>query len=498
MPAARAALAFLALAAAAAPPPATEERSTRQLLQAGGIAIEEGDFQAAESRFREVADLDPRLPQAHFGLALAALGRHDRRGAERALRAAEQIAPAQPEVRYALGVTAFAFDDGRTAEVEFKAAADADPTFLEARYALGIAAGLRGDLVAAESALRGALRLDPLHPPSHYQLGAVLARGGNVDGALLELSRALAHTPSLAEARAEDPLGFAERRVPPPVPSGTLGLPLPVLRPSLAWARRRPGPAADAPTADIPDWLLYYEMALQLEDAGQYAGEVERLQKALAIKDRSEALAVVADRLVDYSPHLHMTIAMHRLGNFREAFLHLGIAMNEGNASPEALRALGVLVQKDRLRPRIYLDPLPDQTTDEAITVRGVILADEAVQRVEISGREAVLRPATPQEVDDRSPDGNKGARRDAGQGMLFEVTGQRLALGTNLVTVRPYFRNPARDGDLVEARVVRLPPPAPAPEPAPPSKPAPPAKPAPPRGGTTSKPARPKPPGAP
>jgi tetratricopeptide (TPR) repeat protein len=497
MPAARTALALLALAAAAVPIPAIEERSTRQMLQAGAIAIEEGDFQAAESQFRGAADLDPRLPQAHFGLALAALGRHDRRAAERALRAAEQLAPSQPEVRYAIGVTAFAFDDGRTAEIEFRAAADADPAFLEARYALGIAAGLRGDLVAAESALRAALRLDPLHPPSHYQLGAVLARGGNVDGALAELSRALARTPSLAEARAEDPLGFAERRVPPPVPSGTLGLPLPVLRPSLAWAQRRPGPAAGTPTAaDIPDWFLYYETALQLEDAGQYAGEVERLQKALAIKDRSEALAVVADRLVDYSPHLHMTIAMHRLGNFREAFLHLGIAKNEGNASPEALRALGVLVQKDRLRPRIYLDALPDRTTDEAITVRGVILADEAVQRVEISGREAVLRQATPQEVDDRSPEGDKWTGRDAGQGMLFEVTGQRLALGTNVVTVRPYFRNPARDGDLVEAHVVRLPPPAPEPAPAP--KPAPPAKPATPRGGTTAKPARPKPPGAP
>jgi hypothetical protein len=154
-----------------------------------------------------------------------------------------------------------------------------------------------------------------------------------------------------------------------------------------------------------------------------------------------------------------------------------------------------VLIQKDRLRPRILLDPLPDKTTESTITIRGVVMADEAVSRVEVSGREALLRPAGAAEVSERLPGTDKAAARDGGQPVLFELSNLRLAEGTNVIAVRPYFRNPARDGDLLEARVVRLPPPPP---PAPETPPA--AKPAAPKGGG-KKPAPkqpPKPPAAP
>jgi len=500
---------------AAAPAPPAGERSTRELLQAGGLAIEEGNYQAARDRFREAADIDPRLAQAHYGLGLAALGERDRRGAEKSLRAALEAAPAQAEIRYALGVTEFIYGDPRAAEPDLRAAADADRRLLEARYAVGLAAAQRGDLSAAEAAFRDTLRLDGRHAAAHYMLGAVLGRAGDIEGAVAELSTAVEQAPAIREARADDALLFAARAVAPAAASATLGLPLPVVRPGLAWAAQRAGPARGgaakaaptqggavrpapgpaAPRPGIPDWFLYYYMALQLEDAGQWAASVDMMQKALALKDRSEGLAVVADRLVDYSPHVHLAADYHHLGQYRDAFLHLGIARNEGNASADALRALGVLIQKDRLRPRILLDALPDRTTDEAITIRGVVLADEAVSRVEVSGREALLRPAGAAEVSERLPDADKAAARDAGQPVLFELGNLRLAEGTNVIAVRPYFRNPARDGDLLEARVVRMPPPpAPAPEPPPP------AKPAAPRGGGR-KPAPktpPKPPGGP
>ena len=454
--------------------PAPGEKSTRHLLQAGSLAIEEGSYQAADSRFREAADIDPRLTQAWFGIALAAIGRKDHRGAEKALRTAQDLAPGHPEVLYATGVVEFAWGDPRDAEPALKTAADADHRLLEARYAVGVAAAARGDLPAAESALREALKLDGLHAAARYQLGAVLARRGDLDGSVGEMSRALAREPALREGQTDDPFVFAARDVAPATASATLGLPLPVLRPSLAYARRRPGPATAAAASDIPDWFLDYEMALELEDAGQWGAAVDTMQKALALKDRSEGLAVVAGRLVDYSPHLHLATDFHHLGNFREAFLHLNIAKNEGNASPDALRALSVLVQKDRLRPRIYLDALPDRTSDEAITVRGVVVADEAVQRVEVSGREATLRAASAGEVAERLPDAEKASVRDGVQGVVFEVSNQKLLEGTNLIAVRPFFRNPARDGDLLEASVVRVPPPPAAPPKAEPVKPPP------------------------
>jgi tetratricopeptide (TPR) repeat protein len=491
--------AALLLLIASSPLPA-EERSTRQLLQAGSLAIEEQNWRAADARFREAAEIDPRLTQAHYGMALAALGALDRRGAEKALRTALTLAPNQPELRYALGVVTFAFGDARAAELDLKAAADADRRLLEARYAVGLAAAQRGDIPAAEAALREALKLQPDFAPAHYQLGAVLARAGDLDGSLQELSRAITRDPGLREGRADDAFEFAPRALPPPAPSGTLGLPMPILRPSLQAARRKPGPVAAGAPAEIPDWFLYYQMALQLEDAGQWAGSVDMLQKGLQSKDRSESLAVVANRLVDYSPHLHLATAYHHLGNFREAFLHLGIAKNEGNASPDGLRALNVLVQKDRLRPRIALDPLPDRTSDEAINVRGLVVADDPVLRVEVSGRESQLRPVQASEVGDRFPEADRAAApRDTPAGVAFEVKGYRLAEGSNLLTIRPFFRNPARDGDVLEARIVRMPPQPPAPPPAP-ENPAPKSGTKPPRKTTppSTKPAAPKPPARP
>jgi tetratricopeptide (TPR) repeat protein len=461
-----------AAAAPAAASPAPGEKSTRYLLQAGSLAIEEGSYQVADTRFREAADIDPRLTQAWFGIALAAIGRKDHHGAEKALRTAEDLSSGHPEVLYATGVVEFAWGDSRDAEASLKTAADADRRLLEARYAVGIAAAARGDLTGAESALREVLKLDGLHAATRFQLGAVLARRGDLDGSVGELSRALAREPTLREAQSDDAFVFAARDVAPASASATLGLPLPVLRPSLAYARLRAGAATAATASDIPDWFLDYQMSLELEDAGQWSAAVDTMERALALKDRSEGLAVVAGRLVDYSPHLHLAIDFHHLGNFREAFLHLNIAKNEGNASPDALRALSVLVQKDRLRPRIYLDPLPDRTSSDAITVRGVVVADEPAQRVEVSGREAMLRAASAAEVTERLPDAEKASVRDGVQGVMFEVSNQKLRDGTNLIAVRPFFRNPARDGDLLEASVVRVPPPPPAAPKADPAKP--------------------------
>ena len=504
----RFALALVPLLLLLAAPLPAQERSTRQLLGEGGLAIEEQNWRTADSRFREAAEIDPRLVQAHYGIALAALGSLDRRGAEKSLRTALTLAPNQPELRYALGVVTYAFGDPRAAELDLKAAADADRRLLEARYAVGLAAAQRGDLAASETALREALKLEPQFAPAHYQLGAVLARAGDLDGSLQELSRALARDPHIRDGRQEEAFDFAPRVLPPVSASATLGLPVPILRPSLQAARRKPGPAPPGALAEIPDWFLYYQMALQLEDSAQWSGSVDMLQRALQSKERSEGLAVVSNRLVDYSPHLHLASAYHHLGNFREAFLHLGIAKNEGNASPDGLRALNVLVQKDRLRPRIALDPLPDRTSDAEITVRGLIVADDPVLRVEVSGRESQIRPVQASEIGDRMPELERSGAKDGVAGVSFEVKGYRLAEGSNLLTIRPFFRNPARDGDVLEARIVRMPPqPPPAATPAPTEAPPrtgkkppakktnPPPNPAP-RPGAPSKPGTPPPSG--
>jgi tetratricopeptide (TPR) repeat protein len=450
-------LALATLTALPAAASAVQEHSTHELLRDGAIAIEEGRFTPAAARFREAISIDPQLAEAHFGAGLAALGLEERRDALRSFKQALEIDPTMHEARYALGIARFVFGDSRDAEDDLNAAARADRFFLEARYALGVIAALRDRLPEALASLREAIRIAPRHAPSHFQLGAVLGRTGDLPGAVQELSRGLETDSRLLDAPPTDRLLFSHRRVPAETRRpGTIAIPLPVLRPIISWdGRRRRGERNGVP---IPGWFLYYKMALQLEDAGRPATAITVLKRALELKDRSESLAIVADRLIDYSPHFHLAKAYHRLGNYREAYLHLGVSRNEGNASPEAVRALGVLIKKDRLRPRILLQPLPAHTPDGSIRIRGVVIAEEAARRVEISGREAVLRSATRDEVEAFLTDSGQPLPESVKGSVLFEIAQFLLGEGTNQITVRPYFRNAARDGDILEIRVVRLP----------------------------------------
>ncbi len=313
------------LAAGEGAPDPVSGRSTKDLVRAGVAALEEANFSRAEARFREAAGIDPSLPQARLGLGLAAIGERDRKAAERALRLAIDLSRGAAEARYALGIASFVFGDLRNAAEELKAAAGDDHYFVEARYAAGIVAATRGDLAGSAALLREALRVDASHAASHYELGAVLARSGDLDGALRELARALAIDPVILDARPEDPLIFGARSV-RSTGSTSLGLPLPTLRPSILWPRLRPGAAGQ--DASIPEWSLFYAMALDLSGAGQWRGVADMLERALLYKDRSESGAIVGDRLMDYFPHLRLAEAYQHLGNYREASLHAGIARN--------------------------------------------------------------------------------------------------------------------------------------------------------------------------
>lgn len=440
--------------------PSFAQRSTRDLIREGVTALEDSSFERAAARFKEAAAIDARLPEAQLGIGLAALGAGDRRGAILALRRAALSSHGAPEVSYALGIAHFLDKQSRRALDELRAAT-ADRYLLEARYAAGVVAATRGDLAGAETELREALRIDASHAATRYQLGALRARAGDLDGALAELDRALAIDPLILDARPGDPLIFARRSVRSTAAGGGFDLPLPVLRPALAWARTVPA----AKGAILPDWYLFYRMAQSLGSAGAWRGSVEMLERALALDDRSQTGIIVANRLVDYCPHLLLAQAYQRLGNDREASLHLGIARSEGGAPTDSLRALEILILKDRLRPRIILQPLPDRTTDETVTVRGLILADEPVQRVVVGGREAALRPATSAEVSAILPPGAPPAPRDPGLCTLFEVATYRLtALGPNRITIEPSFSNRARNDDRLDVMVVRLRPPVPAP----------------------------------
>ena len=455
------ALALAAGSLRAAPAvPTGAGRSTSELLEEGVAAIEAFHFPRARILFREALSIDPRLMQAHYGLGLAALGQRDRKEAERALKRAAQLAGDRPEMHYALGVAQFVFGEMRAAESDLETAAAADRYFLEAHFALGIVRSMRGDLDEAELSLREALRIDSASAAPRYQLGAVLARRGDLEGALSELSTALGARPGLIDARPEDPILFARRSI----RSGSGGrgevpMPLPMLRPSVTWPRHHGWKEPQAHDPGIPHWFLFYEMALLLEDMGHWQSATDMLQRAVSFKDRSAVLAPVGDRLVDYLPHYHLARSLQRLGKVRDALLHLEIARNEGAAPPETLQALNVLLERERLRPSILVQPIPARTTEASVTVRGVILSDGGVDKVEVGEREAILRPASAADISSLFEDERRPADSYTRVATLFEVSGYPLeAIGPNLIRIRPLFQEPARDGDLVEILVVRMP----------------------------------------
>ena len=121
--------------------------------------------------------------------------------------------------------------------------------------------------------------------------------------------------------------------------------------------------------------------------------------------------------------------------------------------------AKGLLIASIRDdNPAIFLEPLPDRTGEETVAVRGVVLSAEPAQRVEISGREAILRSVTADKARALVPEDQQLLLQNAKHRIVFEIAQYRLGEGPNRITVQPFFRSSARDGDLLEVRVVRLP----------------------------------------
>jgi tetratricopeptide (TPR) repeat protein len=440
----------------AAPAEASPEPDTHQLIHEGAVALSQSNFPQAAQFFAEAAAIDPDFTRAHFGLALAALGRGDRKEFEKSLRRTDALTHGAPEVRYVLAVQRWRTGDLRVAEEELRGAARLDPSFLEARYALGAVQAARGDLVDAAPTLRDALGIDPACAPARLQLGFVLAASGDLDGARQELREALSIDPDLEVARPEEPIPYADRRVLlGSAHGGGFGLPLPVPRPTFLSPMRRGPLDSGSATRPVPEWFLDYQMALFLEDAGRWSRATTLLERALSQNDREEIRAAIANRLVDYLPHRHLARASFEAGDLREARLHLEAARNQGAAPTDDLPALETLIRIASARTSIVLQPLPDHTPDDSVAIRGILLAREGTSFIDVGGQKAPLRAASPEEVG-AILKGRVVPPTDAElKPLYFEIPAYRLATaGPNLIRIRPGTAGTA--GVELEILVVR------------------------------------------
>lgn len=204
------------------------------LLDDGRRFLDEGNFQEAETVFRELVARSPEDSRASYYLGIA-LARQDRteeaveafenarrharrpnpsvlhelgtaysrlerwQEAAEVLEQAAELAPEEPAVRLQLGWVYYSTLQGEKAREEFRKAIEVSASAKAFLY-LGLTEIGLGANGPAVEALEEAVRLDPRLVEAHVALGKVLARAGRDEEATPVLVRALSLDGTSAEA----------------------------------------------------------------------------------------------------------------------------------------------------------------------------------------------------------------------------------------------------------------------------------------------------------
>lgn len=159
---------------------------------------ENGDLEAAESRYRRAIEIDAEYPRAHANLGIALLAQGAWEDAEGALRRALQLDDGYAAAHHNLGFIQERVGVRLEAERHYRRAIELDPALVEPRLGLARMLLAADNAIGAEPVLRGALAVDPGLPEAHRNLGLILAGRG-------ENEEAVAHLGISLEAVPDDP-----------------------------------------------------------------------------------------------------------------------------------------------------------------------------------------------------------------------------------------------------------------------------------------------------
>jgi tetratricopeptide (TPR) repeat protein len=162
----------------------------------GDLKRVEGDINASKAAYQEVLRIDPRDPDAQYGLGQLYLVSPDLEAAKRAFRAALAQEPTWPDALYELG----RLSTGDEAIQLLQRAVAARVNWPEARLALGSAQLANGDVFSAEALFRDVLKTYPNQPLAHSRLGMALEVKREYANAEVELKRGLAGLPNDPDA----------------------------------------------------------------------------------------------------------------------------------------------------------------------------------------------------------------------------------------------------------------------------------------------------------
>lgn len=161
---------------------AHKPNDTNALMNIGYAYLKTGDFAGAEKTYRQALTIDPKLPAAHYDLALALKMQDQLEAAQKEFAETIRLDPNLAQAHYSLGITYWQLGDFPTTMKEMRAAIAVAPDYAEAHYMLGIVLKQTGQLDEAISELKEAIRLDPNTPGPFNTLGQILRLKGDKAG----------------------------------------------------------------------------------------------------------------------------------------------------------------------------------------------------------------------------------------------------------------------------------------------------------------------------
>jgi len=176
-------------------------RNPAKYLASGDKYFKAGKYSEAVIQYRNAVQLSPRLAQAHYKLALAAVQAKSLQEAYKEFRETVTLDPANRDAQLqfaALSLAAKQYDEAKAAASKVIAA---DPKNARAHEILGEQSALTGDKAGAVREFQTAIPLAPRRVQSYFALASVMASKGDLSGAEAVLKQAIQANPESEPAR---------------------------------------------------------------------------------------------------------------------------------------------------------------------------------------------------------------------------------------------------------------------------------------------------------
>ncbi|MBU2500806.1 tetratricopeptide repeat protein [bacterium] len=155
-----------------------------RMVQAGALALREGDIPGALGLFEKVIEAFPDRPEGHnnLGALYTSLGEFAR--AEACFDRVLQLIPDNGNILYNRGLVRARQEKFETARLDFEAVLALNPLDPDAHNNLGVAAYVRGDVEEARTHFTAALATHRTHPNAAINLCDLEAAAGDIPRAV--------------------------------------------------------------------------------------------------------------------------------------------------------------------------------------------------------------------------------------------------------------------------------------------------------------------------